>query len=143
MAFLKGIPVYVSRDWHPVNHVSFSSQGGDWPPHCIQDTDGARFHPDLKLPDNAVVVTKGVRFDKDQNSAFDETGLADELRRRQVSRVWVGGLALDVCVWETAVDALRLGFQVSVLRRATRAVDPQEADDTLARMREAGITVVQ
>jgi nicotinamidase/pyrazinamidase len=142
MAFSKSIPVYASRDWHPVNHTSFKDQGGDWPPHCIQDTDGARFHPSLKLPDNSIVVTKGVRFDKDQLSVFDETGLADELRRRQVSHVWVGGLALDVCVRQSALDARRLGFQVSVLRQATRAVKPKETDDTLAQMQVEGIAVV-
>jgi nicotinamidase/pyrazinamidase len=63
----RGIPVYASRDWHPVRHVSFEEEGGRWPPHCIQDTEGAAFHPGLRLPLDAIKVTKGVRFDQDQN----------------------------------------------------------------------------
>ncbi len=75
----QGVPVYASRDWHPVGHPSFKEQGGQWPPHCQQDSEGARFHPDLELPADAVTVTKGVRFDQDQYSAFDQTGLARQL----------------------------------------------------------------
>ena len=94
----KGIPVYASRDWHPARHLSFDTEGGKWPPHCIEDSEGAAFHPSLELPDSVTKITKGVRFDKDQNSAFDQTGLAVQLRRDQVTRLWIGGLALDVCV---------------------------------------------
>ena len=94
-AFLKGSPVYLSRDWHPVKHPSFKDCGGPWPPHCIQDTDGARFHPDLKRPENTVVVTKGVRFDIDQYSVFDQTGLGSRLKQDRVRTLWVGGLAQD------------------------------------------------
>ena len=92
-ALAADIPLYASRDWHPLHHLSFSESGGPWPVHCVQDTDGARFHPDLALPNSVIVVTKGVRFDRDQYSAFDETGLATELRRRDITRVWIGGLA--------------------------------------------------
>ena len=73
--------------------MSFDESGGPWPLHCIQDSDGARFHPDLNLPADATVVTKGVRLDQDQNSAFDQTGLATELRKQDVSariRRWPG-----------------------------------------------------
>lgn len=77
----KGVPVYASRDWHPIGHMSFKEQGGPWLPHCIQDSNGARFHPDLVLPDSTILVTKGVRFDQDQNSAFDQTGLAVQLKK--------------------------------------------------------------
>lgn len=64
-AVSKGVPIYASRDWHPVGHISFQERGGSWPPHCIQDSDGASFHGDLKLPNSAVKVTKGTRFDSD------------------------------------------------------------------------------
>ena len=90
--------MYLSRDWHPIKHPSFKDCGGPWPPHCIQDTDGARFHPDLKRPENTVVVTKGVRFDIDQYSVFDQTGLGDRLKQDRIRTLWVGGLAQDVCV---------------------------------------------
>src|SRR6188474_788165 len=69
------VPIYASRDWHPAGHLSFRESGGQWPVHCLQDSDGAKFHPDLHLPASAILVTKGTRFDKDQYSAFDETGL--------------------------------------------------------------------
>ena len=92
------LPIYASRDYHPRGHMSFDESGGPWPLHCIQDSDGARFHPDLNLPADAVVVTKGVRLDQDQNSAFDQTGLAADLKKQGVERVFVGGLAEDVCV---------------------------------------------
>src|SRR3989304_41981 len=70
-----GMIVYASRDWHPLGHISFQEAGGDWPPHCLQDTWGAAFHPDLRLPDDAVKIIKGARFDKDQYSVFNDTGL--------------------------------------------------------------------
>ena len=58
--------VYASRDWHPEGHLSFRAQGGPWPAHCLQDTPGAAFHPDLHLPPDVVKVSKGTRFDQDQ-----------------------------------------------------------------------------
>src|SRR5277367_642114 len=113
-AVTAGVPIYASRDWHPLGHISFTESGGPWPPHCVQDSDGARFHPMLELPDAVVKVTKGTRFDKDQNSAFDQTGLADDLRKRGIRRLWVGGLAEDVCVLATVMDGRREGIEVFV-----------------------------
>jgi nicotinamidase/pyrazinamidase len=133
------VPVYASRDWHPRGHLSFTDAGGEWPPHCLQDSAGARFHPDLRLPDSTVVVTKGTRVDRDQYSAFDETGLADELKKRGVKRVWVGGLAQDVCVRATALDARRHGFDTIVIRDATRPVNAAGGERANAEMSEAGV----
>jgi nicotinamidase/pyrazinamidase len=135
------VPVYASRDWHPRGHVSFAERGGPWPPHCVQDTPGAAFHPDLRLPADARIVTKGTRFDKDQYSAFDDTGLASELRHDSVRRVWIGGLAEDVCVKATALDARRAGFEVHLLEDATRPVTPEGGTQALAEMRAAGVQV--
>jgi nicotinamidase/pyrazinamidase len=132
------IPVYASRDWHPRHHLSFTESGGEWPVHCVQDSPGARFHPSLKLPPDTVVVTKGVRFDRDQYSAFDETGLAAELRRRGVRRVWVGGLAEDVCVRATVLDARREGFDAIVIADATRPVTRNGGERAVEEMRQAG-----
>jgi nicotinamidase/pyrazinamidase len=132
------LPVFASRDWHPLDHLSFQESGGEWPIHCVQDSAGARFHPGLKLSDSAIVVTKGVRFDRDQYSAFDETGLATELRRRGVHRVWVGGLAQDVCVHATVLDARRGGFDTIVIADATRPVTRAGGERACAEMREAG-----
>ena len=131
-----GVPVYASRDWHPRHHLSFAESGGQWPPHCLQDSEGARFHPDLRLPESTVIVTKGVRFDRDQYSAFDETGLATEVRARGVKRLWIGGLAQDVCVRATVLDARHHGFEVIVITDGTRPVTPiggREADDEMLR----------
>jgi nicotinamidase/pyrazinamidase len=138
----KAIPIYASRDWHPLQHMSFQGHGGKWPPHCIQDTDGAAFHPELRLPDNVAKVTKGVRFDQDQNSAFDQTGLAVQLKRDGVTRLWVGGLALDVCVLATVLDARKLGFEVHVILEATRPVTPEGGDEAIRTMRDAGAKIV-
>jgi nicotinamidase/pyrazinamidase len=135
----RGVPVYASRDWHPVGHISFSERGGPWPPHCIQDSDGARFHADLELPNSVVKVTKGVRFDQDQNSAFDQTGLAAQLRHEGIKRLWVGGLAEDVCVLATALDGRKEGFDVVLIEDATRPVTTQGGEKARAEMCEAGI----
>ena len=137
-----GLPVFASRDWHPRDHLSFEPEGGKWPPHCIQDTPGAGFHQRLDLPDAAVVVTKGVRFDQDQNSAFDQTGLGRHLRRKGVRRVFVCGLALDVCVLATALDARELEFDVVLLSDATRPVDARNGREALSRMQAAGVFVL-
>ena len=137
-AVANGVPIYASRDWHPAGHISFRESGGPWPPHCLQDTDGARFHPGLQLPPSVIKVTKGVRFDQDQNSAFDQTGLAAELRKRHIERVWVGGLAQDVCVLATVLGALREGFAVVVIEGATRPVTADGGAKALRAMRDAG-----
>jgi nicotinamidase/pyrazinamidase len=136
-----GVPVFASRDWHPRGHLSFAERGGPWPPHCIQDTPGAAFHPGLHLPAEARIVTKGTRFDKDQYSAFDETGLAAELTREGVRRVWLGGLAEDVCVRATALDARAAGFEVHLLGAATRPVTPAGGQQALADLRAAGVII--
>jgi nicotinamidase/pyrazinamidase len=138
-AVANGVPVYASRDWHPAGHVSFSERGGPWPPHCLQDSEGARFHPDLALPDSVVKVTKGVRFDQDQNSAFDQTGLAARLRREGIKRLWIGGLAEDVCVLATALDARKEGFDVILIENATRPVTVQGGEKARRMMRDAGV----
>ena len=136
-----GVPIYASRDWHPETHLSFEPFGGPWPVHCVQDTPGAAFHDDLRLGSDAIVVTKGTRFDKDQYSAFDDTGLAKELRRNSVSRLWVGGLALDVCVRATVLDAVSSGFEVRLITAACKPVTPKGGEDALAEMKTAGANI--
>ena len=138
-----GIPVYASRDFHPVRHVSFKDQGGLWPPHCIKGSEGAAFHPELKLPDHVVKITKGVRLDHDQLSLFNQTGLAEQLHRDGVKRIWIGGLAQDVCVMETVLDARKAGFDVYVIMNATRPVTPEGGRESVAKMKEAGAEIVE
>jgi nicotinamidase/pyrazinamidase len=136
-----GVPVFASRDWHPAEHLSFHASGGPWPSHCIQDTEGAAFHPDLCLPADVITVTKGHHAHKDQYSAFDETDLGDALRQRGVKRVWIGGLAQDVCVRATALDAVQAGFETHVIAEATRPVTEEGGRKALAEMRQAGVLI--
>ncbi|MDQ1335579.1 MAG: nicotinamidase/pyrazinamidase [Thermodesulfobacteriota bacterium] len=142
-AVARNVPIYASRDWHPVGHMSFKERGGLWPPHCIQDSDGARFHPDLNLPGGSIKITNGVRFDKDQYSAFDDTGLAEELRREGIHRLWVGGLAEDVCVLATILDGCREGFEVTLITDATRPITPEGGESARKKMQDAGARVIQ
>ncbi len=135
------IPVYASRDWHPPTHLSFQPFGGPWPVHCVQDTKGAAFHAGLRLGRDAIVVTKGTRFDKDQYSAFDETGLGEELRRNEIKRLWIGGLALDVCVRATVLDAVKAGFAVHLIVDGCRPVTPEGGEGALADMQNAGVVI--
>jgi nicotinamidase/pyrazinamidase len=135
-----GVPVYASRDWHPPAHLSFAP-AGRWPVHCVAESEGAAFRSDLRLPADAVIVTKGDRHDKDQYSAFDETGLAEQLRGRGVKRVFVGGLAQDVCVLATATDAVREGFDTHLIPAASKPVTAAGGAAALDAMRRAGIVV--
>lgn len=141
-ALAQNMPVYASRDWHPRNHISFIERGGPWPPHCIQDSDGAQFHPALYRDDRIMVVTKGTRFDKDQNSVFEETGFLDQLTHDGVRHLIVGGLALDVCVLQSVLDALHNGLQVSVIQEATRPMDEESGRRALERMIREGAAII-
>lgn len=135
-----GAPVYATRDWHPKNHCSFKEQGGPWPAHCIQESEGAAFHPDFKPPLNAVVISKAMRPETDAYSGFEGTNLELYLKRKGVRRVLVGGLATDYCVKNTVLDACRLGFETYLLTDAIRGVDVQKRDSEKAvgEMKKAG-----
>jgi nicotinamidase/pyrazinamidase len=139
----RGEPVYKTRDWHPPETKHFAAYGGTWPVHCVRNTRGAQFHPDLIEDPRIRVVSKGLG-DEDCYSAFDGTGLADALRADHVGEVWVGGLATDYCVKNTVLDARREGFRVRALRDAMRAVNLRPGDDerAVAEMRDAGAAVV-
>jgi len=142
-AVSNNIPVFFSRDWHPHNHISFKERGGPWPPHCVQGTPGADFHRDLQVTDMAVVVSKAETEDADSYSAFGGTPLAELLHAAGIHRLWIGGLALDYCVLESALDARRHGFEVCLLTDATRAVNASPGDDSRAldRLKAAGVSI--
>jgi nicotinamidase/pyrazinamidase len=133
-----GAEVVASRDWHPAGHVSFRERGGPWPAHCVQNTWGAEFHPALLLPSRTQVVSKGTDPDRDNYSAFENTGLAETLKRRGVRRLWIGGLAQDVCVRATVLDALKEGFETHLIEEATRPVDADAGRRAIEEMRGAG-----
>jgi nicotinamidase/pyrazinamidase len=110
--------------------------------HCLQDTPGAAFHAGLHIPPEAVIVTKGTRFDQDQNSAFDQTGLAVHLHKAGILRLIVGGLAEDVCVLATVLDARTEGFAVSVIAAGTRPVTPAGGAAARQKMLAVGVELL-
>ncbi|MEX2549270.1 MAG: isochorismatase family protein [Nitriliruptoraceae bacterium] len=146
-------PVIYTQDWHPPRTPHFEIDGGTWPVHCVQGTWGAELHPELEVVDDAPVVKKGVDGG-DGYSAFSvrdpvsgqesATELGTLLERAGVSRVVVTGLAGDVCVKETALDARRHDLEVILPRAMTRMVELQEGDGEAAveAMRAAGVDVV-
>lgn len=140
----RGEPVYQTRDWHPQQTKHFEAHGGKWPPHCVQETRGAEFHPDLISDPRITIVSKGMKESADGYSGFDGTNLAELLRAEEVNEVWVGGLATDYCVKHTVLDARRAGFEVRALADAMRAVNrnPDDGDRAIEQMREAGAEVV-
>jgi nicotinamidase/pyrazinamidase len=120
--------VIASRDWHPANHMSFNALGGPWPVHCVQETDGAKFSPNLKLPNHTVIISKATDPKKEAYSAFDNTNLNNELQQLGVKRLFVAGLATDYCVVNTVLDACKLGFEVVVLTDATMGINVKLGD---------------
>jgi nicotinamidase/pyrazinamidase len=143
-----GVPVFVSRDWHPPTTTHFKDQGGLWPPHCVMGTHGAEFHPDLQLPPGAIVVSKGMGPSEDAYSAFQardeaEQSLGTLLGERGVQHLYVMGLATDYCVKVSAEDGVQHHLGVTVVAAGIRAVNVQAGDGerALAEMREAGIKV--
>jgi nicotinamidase/pyrazinamidase len=141
LATQAGAIIVASRDWHPPDHISFHARGGRWSRHCVRDSAGAEFRPGLNLPDKVHIISKGTDEDRDAYSAFDGTGLVQWLRDRGVHRVWVAGLALDVCVRATVLDALSAGFETHVIREATSPVEPEGGRQALDEMRQAGAII--
>jgi nicotinamidase/pyrazinamidase len=124
----RGVPVMASRDWHPEITSHFKEYGGIWPPHCIQDTSGAAFHPDLRLPADVLVVSKGTDPRKDDYSTFQghlpsDVRLDRYLAGTNIRRLLICGLATDYCVRETVLDALAAGYRVTLLQDAIKGVE--------------------
>jgi len=155
----------ITQDWHPPDHHSFASQHSGkepfdstdmpygeqtlWPDHCVQGTDGAGFHPHLLTKRAQLIVRKGFRSHIDSYSAFFEndqktpTGLTGYLRERGLTRLTLLGLAYDVCVQFSALDARRLGFEVTLVRSGCRAIDMNGSADAATRaMTEAGVNFI-
>jgi len=149
-----GATVVFTQDWHPPETPHFAKDGGTWPVHCVAGTWGAEFHPDLEMPDTAPVVRKGVDGG-DGYSGFSvqdpvsgersSTELGRLLTEAGTQRVVVTGLAGDVCVKETALDARRLGYDVVLPLSTTRMVElePGDGDRAIQQVRDAGVEVVE
>jgi len=136
--------VVATRDWHPPDHSSFEAQGGTWPVHCVQGTEGAELDPALDLAAVDVILDKGQVSGSDGYSAFDGTSLAETLVARGVDSITVVGLATDVCVLNTARDALREGFAVTLDREGVRGIDltPGDSERALEELSSAGASLV-
>jgi nicotinamidase/pyrazinamidase len=138
-------PVFASRDWHPADSTHFLKNGGTWQVHCLQNSPGARFHPALRLPSQAVIISKGVGCNEQGYSAFEGAdaqgrpldGLLDALK---IDRLLIGGLATDYCVKATVLAARRNGFRVDILTDAIKGVDlkPGDSERALEAMTLAG-----
>jgi nicotinamidase/pyrazinamidase len=128
----RALPIYATRDWHPNNHCSFQTQGGPWPVHCVVDSHGASFVPSLALPQSTTVISKPSAPQFETFSAFAKTDFAEQLRHANVRRLFIGGLAIDYCVLHTALDALKHGFEIFLLKDAVRAVNVHPNDGAMA-----------
>jgi nicotinamidase/pyrazinamidase len=136
-----------TRDWHPPNHVSFSAKPEyrdlSWPPHCVQNTRGAEFHPDLQVAPDDKIVSKGDRPDIEALSGFQGTDLAAWLSGQGVKRVFVSGLATEFCVKNTALDAIRAGFETILVLDAARGIEKPKGSSQAAvqAMVQAGVKI--
>lgn len=155
-----GLPVVYTQDWHPPHHCSFLKQGGTWPPHCVIDSFGAQLHKDLTV--EGFIFRKGSDLSKDAYLAFDGelareceiagqiehvrpgSKLGEYLKRLGVTELVVGGLATDYCVKATVLDALSLGFSVSLIKNGVRAVNvaPGDGEKALRYMLEKGAKLI-
>jgi nicotinamidase/pyrazinamidase len=136
-----GVPVVLTRDWHPPHHTSFAHRGGPWPAHCVAGTSGAEFPNEFEVPAGSVIVSKGSESDRDAYSGFEGTDLDAKLRSLGVDRLFVGGVATEFCVLHTVRDALSKGYHVSVLADAIRPVDAGEGARALSEMIERGAII--
>ncbi|MGM0565348.1 MAG: isochorismatase family protein [Bacteroidota bacterium] len=134
--------VLASKDWHPENSVHFEK----WPVHCVKNTKGAEFHPELNSSRFNKVLLKGTHDKDDGYSAFEATtdNLVDLLKGKDAETVYVAGLTTDYCVKDTVLDALSKGFKVKVVEDAIRAVNvnPGDGDKAIREMEEQGADFV-
>jgi len=148
-----GALVVATQDWHPESTPHFAKDGGIWPVHCVGGTWGAELHPAFALPDHAPRVRKGTNGEDGYSGFTMRDPLTDDqtpteleglFRQRDITRVVVCGLATDYCVKATALDAVRLGFKVTLLTTAIAAVNLTAGDEdrSLAEMTDAGVQLI-
>ncbi|QAV24911.1 bifunctional nicotinamidase/pyrazinamidase [Proteus hauseri] len=158
-------PIIASKDWHPANHLSFAENSGTvigeigklnglpqvwWPIHCVQQSHGAEFHPELDYEAINHIIYKGQNRLIDSYSAFFDndheyqTGLHTLLQTLNIKHLYILGIATDYCVKFTALDALLLGYQVSVITDGCRGVNiqPDDSKQALAEMQDKGAELI-
>lgn len=128
----RGLPIFFTRDWHPADHVSFTPRGGQWPSHCVQGTPGAEFPESLSVPKGATIISKAMDSEVEAYSGFQNTDLADRLRKLNVDMLYVTGLAADYCVKNTVIDGITAGFEVEVVRDCIKGVNIRRTDSAEA-----------
>lgn len=143
------LPIFATRDWHPEETKHFKEFGGKWPAHCIKNTPGSRFHPDLKLPKDVVLLYKGMDPAQDDYSSFSArndkgTTLGALLRELKIEELYIAGLATDYCVKYTGLDALGAGLKVKILVDAVKGVNLKTDDsrEALMLLAESGAQLV-
>ena len=145
-AIIQNMLCVFTRDWHPADHCSFASEGGPWPPHCVQGTAGADYAEGLIIPDTPGVleVKKDVQKAEMSYSAFGNTRLEIELQKMKISELLVSGIATEYCVKETVLDALQHKFKVLVLSDLIRPVGlfPGDSDRAIEEMASAGAVII-
>lgn len=134
----KNIPLFFTRDWHPVNHKSFKQYGGLWPVHCVQGSWGAGFPTNLLMPEGSVIIDKETLPDQVSYSDFRATGLQEKLKNLKIDEIAVCGIATEYCVKAGTIDGLKLGFGVIVLTDLIRPIDTNAGDAALKEMKDAG-----
>jgi nicotinamidase/pyrazinamidase len=159
--------IVATQDWHPGGHISFASSHSEkepfdtvqldgidqilWPDHCVQGSKGAAFHPELRSDPIKLIIRKGWNPNIDSYSAFKEndgitlTGLEGYLKTLHINQLFIGGLALDVCVLYSVIDALELGFSVKLLEDACRGIDtpPGSVKKAIDKMKENGASIIR
>ena len=141
----KGLPIFLSRDWHPPKHCSFRESGGPWPPHCIAGSFGSLPPPAFEAPLSAVIIYKAIDADKEAYSAFQDTPLHRHLKAIGVHRLFIGGLATDYCVLNTVKDARSLGYDVCLLVDGIKPVNvhPNDGYEAEQNMRQLGAVPIR
>lgn len=156
--------VIATQDWHPENHSSFASNntgakpfetielnGMDqimWPDHCIQGTEGAEITTELNPKPVETIIRKGMDPEIDSYSGFydnhhkKDTGLAGFLRARKVKKIFISGLAADVCVYYTTKDAIDEGFETYLIDDGTRAIDDEKYIEQKKELVDKGVKII-
>ncbi|HEU4686369.1 MAG TPA: isochorismatase family protein [Nitrospira sp.] len=122
----RGLPIFVTRDWHPPHHCSFRDRGGPWPVHCVAGSAGALPPDDFQVPASSVIIYKAIDPDEEAYSAFHHTPLQRHLKALGVRRLFIGGLTTEYCVLSTVKDARALGYETYVLMDAMKPVNPDD-----------------
>lgn len=140
----KGLPVVFTRDWHPENHLSFKENGGIWPKHCVQNTEGVQINKDIYIPNNSVIINKAFQSDMEAYSGFQNTDLDQKLKEMNVKNLFVCGVATDYCVLNTVLDAIKLNYKVYLLIDAIKGVDvnPNDSEEAIKKMISNGVELL-